>query len=235
MLDLHYMPTPNGYKVAIMLEEIGADYKVIPYDLFSGEHLTSEFRALNLNQRTPILVDRDDEDNPFVVFESGAILLYLAEKTGMLLPTEIHERSVANQWLIWQMSSLGPFLGQAHHFVRYAPAGQVYAIDRYVREAKRLISVLDSRLGESEYLAKELSIADVACWPWLQGLHLLGIDRTQWPSIERWSDSISKRKSIQTVAGSAVLRMPEHYAKPRMDLTKEQWDRLFSPHISSVS
>ena len=235
MLDLHYMPTPNGYKVAIMLEEIGADYHVIPYDLFSGEHLTSAFRALNLNQRTPVLVDRDNEDNPFVIFESGAILLYLAEKTGMLLSTETYERSVANQWLIWQMSSLGPFLGQAHHFVRYAPPGQTYAIDRYVREARRLIAVLESRLSQSEYLAKELSVADIACWPWMQGLHLLGIDRTQWPNIERWSDSISTRKSIQAVAGSTLLRMPEHYAKPRMDLTDEQWNRLFSPKLDTAS
>lgn len=181
MLELHYTPTPNGLKIAIMLEELDVAYDIIPYDIFGGDHLKPEFRALNANQKVPVLVDREGEAS-FPIFESGAILLYLADKFGRFLPTDPKERSVATQWLIWQMAALGPMTGQAHHFVRYAPEGQDYAIARYVGECRRIMGVLEYRLSERPYLAgEEYSVADIASWPWVQGMGMLGIEPSEQP------------------------------------------------------
>ena len=166
MIDLHYVPTMNGQKIAIMLEETGLSYSVRTYNLFGGDHLTAEFHALNPNHKLPVIVDREPADGgePLAVFETGAILLYLAEKTGQLMPREFRAREIARQWLIWQVAGMGPMHGQANHFIRYAPAGQDYSVERYSKESRRLMAVLESRLSQAEFLAgSEDSIADIAC------------------------------------------------------------------------
>lgn len=189
MIDVHYVGTPNGYKVAIMLEELGCAYSLIAYDLFAGDHLTAAFRALNPNNKLPVIVNSapDDGETPFVVFETGAILLYLAEKYGMFLPEGARARSTAIQWLMWQKANLGPMAGQAHHFVRYAAEDQTYGVERYRNETLRLMHVLDHRLGEAAFLANSYSIADIATWPWVQGMGLLGIDIAKFSHVSRWS------------------------------------------------
>lgn len=166
-----------------MLEETALPYRVIEYPLYAGHHLTREFGWLNPNHKLPVIVDNAPADGgePFAVFESGAILQNLADKTGRFLPTDARGRSVALQWLTWQVAGHGPMHGQAHHFVRYAPEGQDYAVERYSREARRLLHVLERRLSEVEgmagdYLAGDYSIADMACWPWVLGIALIGID-----------------------------------------------------------
>lgn len=227
MIELHYTPTPNGFKIAIMLEELGIPYRVIPYDIFNGDHLAPEFRDLNPNQKVPVLVDREGEE-PIAIFESGAILLYLAEKYGRFLPKDRADRSAVIQWLMWQMAGLGPMAGQAHHFVRYAPEGETYGVSRYVNECRRIMGVLEYRLSTVEYLAGEYSVADIASWPWVQGMSLLGIDQADYPAVDRWSQRIAERPAIRAVAASQELRMPDHYVRARMKLSEEQWSKLFS-------
>ncbi len=166
MITLYTAPTPNGYKISIALEELGLPYTVKVLDLGEGEQKTPEYLAINPNGRIPAIVDHDAGD--FAVFESGAILIYLAEKTGRLLPAEPHRRSVALQWLMFQMGGLGPMQGQAHVFLRYFPEHLPAAIARYQKETRRLYEVLDSRLNGRDYLADEYSIADIAAWPWVR-------------------------------------------------------------------
>ena len=169
MLDLYTWPTPNGHKVHIMLEELGVDYRVVPIDIWAGEQFSPEFLRISPNNKMPALVDEDGPDgDPISVFESGAILLYLAEKHGRFLPHDPRGRWDVVQWLMFQMSGVGPFLGQAHHFRGYAPEKIPYAIDRYTNEAGRIYGVLDRRLAGREYLAGEYSIADIATFPWLR-------------------------------------------------------------------
>ena len=162
MIDLYTSPTPNGFKVSIMLEETAQPYTVIPIDINKGDQFDSEYLKLNPNNKIPTIVDSDGPDGvPYTVFESGAILMYLAEKSGLLMPADLAGRYLVVQWLMFQMGSIGPMLGQAHHFRRYAPEPIAYAIDRYTNEAKRLYRVMDRRLGEAEYLAGEYSVADI--------------------------------------------------------------------------
>jgi GSH-dependent disulfide-bond oxidoreductase len=167
MIDLYTWTTPNGRKVSIMLEETGLPYRVHAIDLREGQQLSDTFRAINPNQRIPAIVDHDLPDGPLTIFESGAILIYLAEKSGRFLPTEVRARSRALQWLMFQMSGIGPMLGQAGHFANTAPEKIPYAIKRYFDESIRLVGVLDRRLGEHDYLAGEYSIADMATYPWV--------------------------------------------------------------------
>src|SRR5258708_3720366 len=168
MIDLHHVGTPNGHKVTIALEELGLPYRVVPYDLLKGEHFTADFRRINPNNKLPAIVDHEPPFGgaSFAVFETGAILIYVAEKAGRLLPADGRRRSLAVQWLMWQMAGLGPMHGQAHHFVRYAPEGQDYAVARYLNEARRLIAVLERRLGEAQVLAEGNSIAGLGGGPW---------------------------------------------------------------------
>lgn len=197
-VELHAWPTPNGYKISIMLEEIGMPYTVVPVDIGAGDQFKPEFLKLSPNNRMPALVDPDGpEGKPIGLFESGAILIYLAEKTGRLLPADPHGRYTAIQWLMWQMGGLGPMLGQAHHFRSYAPEPIQYAIDRYTNEAKRLYGVLDRRLGEAEFLAGEYSIADIACWPWTRSHDRQGIDFADYPNVRRWYEAIEARPATQ--------------------------------------
>lgn len=202
MIDFYTWTTPNGRKVSIMLEETGLPYRVHPINLGAGEQLQESFRGINPNQRIPAIVDHNLEGTPLTVFESGAILIYLAEKTGKFLPTEVRARSRALQWLMFQMSGVGPMLGQANHFASQAPEKIPYAIQRYFDESLRLIQVLDHRLGEHDYLAGEYSIADMATYPWVIAawpvFKSLPPERAgAMENVSRWLDAIGQRPSVE--------------------------------------
>ena len=198
MIDLHTWPTPNGFKVSIMLEEIGLPYTVSPVDIQAGDQFKPVFLKISPNNKIPAIVDLDGPDGrPYSVFESGAILLYLAEKTGRFLPTATAGRYVVIQWLMFQMGNIGPMLGQAHHFRHYAPEKLPYAIERYTREAGRLCGVLDRRLGEAEYLAGDYSIADMANFPWLRSHERQGQDLADFPNVKRWYDVLDARPAVR--------------------------------------
>ena len=184
MIELLTAPTPNGQKASVTLEELGLPYTVRSIDLGKLDQKQDWFLALNPNGRIPVIIDHDNDD--FVVFESGAILWYLAEKTGKLLPTDAKARSVAMQWLMFQMGGIGPMMGQANVFFRYAPEKIPYAIDRYQRESRRLIEVLDRRLGEAEYLAGTYSIADIANFCWVATHEWSGVSVDGLANVQRW-------------------------------------------------
>ena len=194
MIELYTSPTPNGYKVSIMLEEIGMDYTVHPIDLAKGEQKTPEFLAMNPNGRIPVIVDHDNDD--FVVFESGAILMYLADKSGQLLPTEQKARSRVLQWLMFQMGGVGPMMGQANVFYRYFPEKSPAAIHRYQHEGRRLFEVLDGQLAGREYLCDEYSIADIATWPWAVTHEWSGIDVDGLVHVQAWLERMAQRPAV---------------------------------------
>lgn len=194
MIDLYTASTPNGKKASIMLEEIGLDYNVHKINLTGLEQKEDWFLKINPNGRIPAIIDRDNGD--FEVFESGAILLYLAEKTGKFIPADEKGRSVVIQWLMFQMAGIGPMQGQANVFLRYAPEKIKFGIDRYQNETKRLYSVLDGRLGEAEYLAGNYSIADIATWPWINAHEWAGISLEPYPNLTRWLELIRKRPAV---------------------------------------
>ena len=204
MIELHAWPTPNGHKISIMLEECALPYRVIPVDITRGDQFTPEFLRISPNSRMPAIVDSDgEEDESVSVFESGAILVYLAEKTGSFLPREGPARYDVLQWLMFQMANLGPILGQAHHFRGYAEEKIPYAIDRFTNEAGRLYNVMEGRLGAVEYLAGDYSIADMACWPWVRLHRYHGQKFEDFPNVKRWFDAISARPATQR--GMALL------------------------------
>ncbi|SFL85129.1 glutathione S-transferase family protein [Marinobacter zhejiangensis] len=196
MIDLYTAPTPNGHKITVMLEELGVDYNLIPVNLSAAEQKTPEFLALNPNGRIPVIVDRDNDD--FVVFESGAIMIYLAEKYGRFLPEDPKGRSQALQWLMFQMGGIGPMMGQANVFYRYFPEKIQPAIDRYQHECRRLFEVLNLRLGESRYLAgDELTIADFANWCWVRTHTWSGVSVEGLEHLRRWLDELAERPGCQ--------------------------------------
>jgi GST-like protein len=198
MIDLYTSPTPNGFKVSIMLEETALPYTVIPVDINKGEQFDPEYLTLNPNNKIPTIVDSDGPNGaPYTVFESGAILMYLAEKTGLFMPADLAGRYRVVQWMMFQMGSIGPMLGQAHHFRRYAPVSIPYAIDRYTNEAKRLYRVMDRRLGEAEYLAGKYSVADIACFPWIRPYRRQGQDLEDYPNLKRWFDAVDNRPAVR--------------------------------------
>jgi GST-like protein len=198
MIDLYTSPTPNGFKVSIMLEETALPYTVIPVDINKGEQFDREYLKLNPNNKIPTIIDTDGPNGaPYTVFESGAILMYLAEKTGLFMPADLAGRYLVVQWLMFQMGSIGPMLGQAHHFRRYAPEPIPYAIDRYTNEARRLYRVMDRRLGEAEYLAGEYSVADMASFPWIRPYRRQGQDLEDYPNLKRWFDVIDGRPAVR--------------------------------------
>jgi len=205
MIDLYTWPTPNGFKASIMLEETDLPYRVVPIDINTGDQFRPEFLAISPNNKIPAIVDPEGPaGRPFPVFESGAILMYLAEKTGRFLPADAEDRMVAIQWLMFQMGGLGPMLGQAHHFRQYAPEPIPYAVDRYTGEAGRLYGVLDRRLSEAEYLAgASYSIADIASFPWTRSHAKQGQSLDDFPNVKRWFDAIAERPAVQR--GLAVL------------------------------
>ncbi|MGY3239740.1 MULTISPECIES: glutathione binding-like protein [unclassified Bradyrhizobium] len=206
MIDLHYAPTPNGWKISILLEELGLPYTVVPIDIRAGEQFKPEFLAISPNNRIPAIVDRAPADcgGPLSVFETGAILIYLAEKTGRFLPVDMRGRTRVVQWVMWQMGGLGPMLGQHGHFRLYAPEKIPYAIDRYQREATRLYGVLDNQLGKTgRFVAgDEYTIADMACFPWTMTHKAQGFTLDDFPNVKRWYAEVRERPQVQ--AGLAV-------------------------------
>ena len=214
MIELYTWTTPNGWKVSIALEELGLPYEVHPVHIGAGEQFRPEFLAISPNNKIPAIVDTEGPSGRrLAIFESGAILIYLAEKTGRLLPKDAEGRMRALEWLMFQMASIGPMLGQVHHFRSYAPEQIPYAIDRYTNEARRLYGVLDRRLGEAEYLAGDYSIADIAVYPWLRVPDRQGVDIAAYPNVARWRDAMAQRPAV--VRGLAVP--PPNQASPGMD------------------
>ncbi len=200
MIDLYYWPTPNGHKITLFLEEAGVPYRILPVDIGRGEQFDPAFLRISPNNRIPAIVDHAPLDGgaPVSVFESGAILLYLAEKVGRFLPSEPRGRIRALEWLFWQVGNLGPMAGQAHHFLQYAPQPVPYAIDRYVGEVGRIYGVLDRRLGEKPFLAGEdYSIADMACYPWIVPHERQQQDLEGFPNLRRWFLEIRDRPATR--------------------------------------
>jgi GST-like protein len=198
MIDVHYWTTPNGHKVTIFLEEAGLPYKIFPVNIGKGEQFQRAFLEISPNNRIPAIVDRAPADGgaPVSVFESGAILLYLAEKTGKFIPADLRGRAQALEWLFWQMGGLGPMSGQNNHFANYAVDKLPYAIHRYRNEVNRLYGVMDRRLTDRPYLAGEYSIADMACYPWVVPHERQGQNIADFPHLKRWLDAIAARPAV---------------------------------------
>lgn len=197
-IELYYWPTPNGWKISIMLEECGLPYSIHPVNISSGDQFKPEFLAFSPNNRMPAIIDPDGPDGkPISVFESGAILLYLGRKSGKFYPKDERGRVNVEQWLMWQMGGFGPMLGQTHHFRLYAPEKVPYAINRYTNESKRLYGVLDRQLAKSEYIAGDYSIVDMACVGWAKGWEKQGQDIAEFPHVKRWLDAVMARPAVQ--------------------------------------
>jgi GST-like protein len=224
MIDLHYAATPNGWKISIMLEECGLPYAVKPVNLGKGEQFAQAFLAISPNNRIPAIVDNDPADGgaPVSVFETGAILIYLAEKTGRFLPTELRVRKTVIEWVMWQMGGLGPMLGQNGHFLLYAPQKIPYAMDRYRREAERLYGVLDGQLGRTGAFVAgdDFTIADMASFPWTVTHKAQGFTLDDFPNVKRWFAEVRARPGV--MAGMAVGKM----APPR-EMDAETRKNLF--------
>ena len=221
MITLYTWPTPNGKKISILLEELKLPYKAVPIDIGAGDQFAPDFLKISPNNKIPALVDSEGPDGkPISIFESGAIMIYLAGKTGRFLPKTDRERYDVLQWLMFQMGGLGPMLGQAHHFRLYAPESIQYAIDRYTKEAHRLYGVLDKALEKTGYLAAgQYTIADMACWPWVGSHNNHGVALDQYPNVLRWFNKIAERPAVKK--GSALfvdLRKPitDEKAKARL-------------------
>jgi len=205
VIDLYTWTTPNGRKVSIMLEETGLPYRVHPIDIGKGEQHSEEFLAINPNNRIPAIIDQEGpEGKPFKLFESGAILLYLAWKTGRFLPTHITDQFQCMQWLMFQMGGVGPMFGQVHHFLRAAPQPVPYAIERYTQETRRLYRVLNGHLKTHRFLAAHYSIADMATYPWIARHEWHKVDLSEFPAVKRWFDEIGERPAVQ-----AGMKVPE--------------------------
>ena len=196
MIDLYFFPSPNGLKVAIMLEECGLPYRIAPVNILRGEQFAPEYLRINPNNKIPAIVDHDLPGGPLPVFESGAVLLYLAEKSGRFLPQDTRGRYTALQWLFWQVAGLGPMAGQAHHFRIYAPQKIDYAIERYTNEVNRLYGVMDSRLEDRDYLAGDYSIADMACIGWVRSHEKQGQDLAEFPYLKAWFERLIARPAV---------------------------------------
>jgi GST-like protein len=198
MIELYYWTTPNGHKITIFLEEVELPYTIIPINIGKGDQFKPEFLKVSPNNRIPAIIDREPAGGgePISVFESGAILLYLAEKTGKLIPQDLHGRVEVLQWLFWQMGGLGPMAGQNHHFNRYAPEKIDYAIKRYVNETARLYAVLDKRLADREFVAGDYSIADIAAYPWIVPYESQSQKLEDFPNLKRWFETIQARPAV---------------------------------------
>ena len=205
MIDLHYWTTPNGHKVTMFLEEAGIDYKIVPVNISTGDQFKPEFLAVAPNNRIPAIVDHAPNDGgaPISVFESGAVLFYLADKTGKFIPADIRGRTDVVQWLFWQMGGLGPMAGQNHHFKQYAPEKLPYAIDRYVNETNRLYGVLNKRLADRPFIAGAYSIADMASYPWIVPYERQGQNLDDFPHLKRWFHGIAARPATQRAYAKA--------------------------------
>jgi GST-like protein len=198
MIELYYWPTPNGHKITIFLEEAGIDYEIHPINIGKGQQFTVAFLALSPNNRMPAIIDRAPADGgePIGLFESGAILLYLAEKTGKFIPSTLRGRKAVLEWLFWQMAGLGPMAGQNHHFAAYAPERIPYAIERYTKETNRLYGVLDKQLSTHPFIAGDYSIADMASYPWIVPHERQGQNLSDFPHLKRWFESMQARPAV---------------------------------------
>ncbi len=197
MIDFYYWPTPNGWKVSIMLEECGLEYRLIPVDIGKGEQFAPEFLSLSPNNRMPAIVDHDAPGGPMSVFESGAILMHLAERTGRFMPTGARGLNEAREWLFWQVGNLGPMAGQLSHFVNYAKGDHPYAHQRYADEYNRCLGVLERRLEGREYILGDYSVADMASWPWVLIAKPLGQPLDDFPNVTRWRQAVKQRPAVQ--------------------------------------
>ncbi len=198
MIDLYYWPTPNGWKASIMLEECGLEYRLVPVNIGKGDQFKSEFLAISPNHRMPAIVDHDVAGDPVSVFESGAILFYLAEKTGKFIPSDPVGRKEALEWLFWQVGNQGPMAGQLSHFVNYAPQeGQDYSRERYANEYDRCLGVLERRLEDREFILGDYSVADIISWPWVLIAKPLGQSLDAFPNVARWRNTIKQRPAVQ--------------------------------------
>ena len=218
MIDFYYWPTPNGWKVAIMLEELGLPYRTVITDISKGDQFAAAFVGISPNNRMPAIVDHDTPGPSVPVFESGAILFYLAEKTGRLLPATAQGRKEALEWLFWQTGNLGPMAGQLSHFVNYAPAGEDYSLSRYAKEYDRCLGVLDRRLaGRAYILGEDYSIADIICWPWVLIAKPLGASLEPFPDLARWRNQVKARPAVRRGVDLAKERRPSggHSAEER--------------------
>jgi len=221
MIDLYYWPTPNGHKITIFLEETGLPYQVIPVNIGAGDQFKPEFLKFSPNNKMPAIIDSDGPGGkPISIFESGAILMYLAEKTGKLIPSEMRACYNVVEWLMFQMANVGPMFGQRGHFLRAAPEKLPYAIERYTNESRRIANVIDRRLGETAYLAGDYSIADIATFPWVVGIRREPEQLESRPNLRRWLDAISERPAVKR--GLAVMA-----DRPQQALTEEQRSILY--------
>ena len=223
MIELHYAPTPNGHKIVIALEELGLDYEVHRVNIGEGDQFKPEFLAFSPNNRIPAIIDHGaDGDEPVTVFESGAILVYLAEKTGRLMPASGDGRKTVMEWLMWQMGGFGPMLGQAHHFNFYAKDKIGYAMDRYSNEANRLYGVLDRRLQGCDFVAGDYSIADIAIFPWTRTYERQNVAIGDYPNVVRWRKAIFDRPAVQR-----GMKVGSEWREDLRSLSDEEWNKLF--------
>jgi GST-like protein len=236
MIDLYYATTPNGQKILIMLEEIQAPYRIVPIDIFTGDQLKPEYGRVNPNRKIPAIVDHDPQGGgePLALFESGAILQYLAAKSGQLCPPTGREHWTTLAWLTWQVASVGPMCGQFSHFSRYAPEGQEYGLARYSKEVDRLFTILDRRLEEHDYVAgPQYTIADIALWPQRQWFEVLGIverlgkSGDPYPAMTRWYERILARPGVQRAMARPEYHPPARYSGRKQVLSEKEWSNLY--------
>jgi len=226
MIDFYYWPTPNGWKVSIMLEECGLEYRMIPVDIRRGDQFKPEFLAISPNARMPAIVDHGAGRDPVPVFESGAILIHLAQRAGRFMPGSERGRKETLEWLFWQVGNLGPMAGQLSHFVNYAQGEHPYARQRYANEYRRCLGVLERRLTGREFIVDEYSIVDMACWPWVLIAKPLGQSLAEFPNVSRWRETIKQRPAVQ--AGVDLAKDLRRSAPP----TDEERRILFNQNVA---
>lgn len=212
MLDLHFYPSPNGLKIAIAVEEMELPYRIVPVNILRGEQFAPDYLTISPNNKIPALVDHDAPGGPLTIFESGAILVYLAEKSGKFLPQELHRRMQVLQWTFWQVGGLGPMAGQAHHFRAFASEVVPYGIRRYTDEVNRLYGVLDRQLAGAEFIAGNYSIADMACWPWVVPFERQGQQLEDFPNVQRWFERMRVRPGVERGYARGHERMADQQA-----------------------
>jgi len=230
MIELYFWPTPNGHKITMFLEEAGLDYEIRPVNIAVGDQFKIDFLSFSPNNRIPAIVDRDPADGgePLGLFESGAILLYLAEKSGKLIPSDLRGRKTVLEWLFWQVGGLGPMAGQNHHFSQYAPERIPYATERYVKETNRLYGVLNRRLEGRDFIAGDYSIADIASYPWIVPHERQGQNLDDFPNLKAWFQRIAERPSVQR-----AYKVGESY-RTNPTVTPESAKLLFGQTANSV-
>jgi GST-like protein len=233
VIDVYFWPTGNGKKITIMLEECGMKYNVIPVNINKGDQYKPEFLAISPNNKMPAIVDQDAAGGPFSLFESGAILQYLGEKSGKFLPTDLRGRYQVLAWVYWQVGGLGPMAGQAHHFLKYAPQQIEYAMHRFRTEVARLYKVMDAELGKREYLAGDYSIADIAAWPWVVRHDWQEQDLNDFPNVKRWFEAVGARPAVKR--GAAVGQDLANFAQTMSDEDKKRLFNLRDEDLKKAS